>query len=215
VLAAPFLLSTMPALDEFISALRSNQEAFGLSLDNSALERLGAHYDLVREHNHVLHLMGPSSPEEFAVRHVLESLTLLEELSRGAKLADVGPGAGFPSLPCLLVRDDLRGMLIESKEKKAEFLRTAIDALGLIDRVSLVNKQFAESVLANATHVTCRALDRFTDHLPRLVKWADKRRLLLFGGDNLAEALRNNGVSFKAEKMPLSDRRYLFVSAPK
>src|SRR5436190_12664325 len=111
---------------EFIAALTANQGAFGIELPQPALERLADHYDLVQEHNPLLHLVAPCSAEEFAVRHILESLSLLEHLPQKAKFADVGAGAGLPSIPCLLVRDDLRGVLIESKEKKAKFLGQAV-----------------------------------------------------------------------------------------
>ena len=93
-----------------------------MELSASSVERLADYYELVQEHNPLLHLVAPCPPEEFAVRHILESLTLLEYLPTGAKFADVGAGAGLPSIPCLLVRDDLRSVLIESKEKKARFL---------------------------------------------------------------------------------------------
>src|SRR3954454_483659 len=107
--------------EEFIQAIRTHQTAFGVDLSDPAIERLAGYYELVMEHNPLLHLIGPCSPEEFAIRHILESLTLLEYLPRGAKFVDVGAGAGLPSIPCLLVREDLKAVLIESKEKKVGF----------------------------------------------------------------------------------------------
>src|SRR4051812_28175121 len=98
---------------ELISALRDNDQAFGLSLTDVDIERLALFYEIVQEHNPILHLVAPCSAEEFAVRHLLESLTLLEHLPTDAKLADVGAGAGLPSIPCLLVRESLKGRLID------------------------------------------------------------------------------------------------------
>ena len=152
------------------------------------------------------------SPEEFAIRHVLESLTLLEYLPMTTKLADVGAGAGLPSIPCLLVRDGLTAVLIESKEKKTKFLDTAIESLGLTARVRIVNSQFEEADLGNCEYVTCRALDKFTEKLPRLLKWSRNRDLLFFGGNNLAVALQKQGVLFDQKLMPMSEQRFLFFS---
>src|SRR5687768_5763664 len=130
---------------DFVTAIKANQTEFGINLDDASIDRLADFYELVQKHNPILHLVGPCLPEEFALRHILESLTLLEYLPPHAKLADVGTGAGLPAIPCLLVREDLRAVLIESKEKKAAFLATACQALGIHDRVQIVNRQFSET----------------------------------------------------------------------
>src|SRR5258706_9779884 len=111
---------------KFISAINQHQSAFGIGPPAEKIERLADYYDLVMEHNPLLRLVGPSTPEEFAIRHILESLVLLEYLPKDAKFADVGSGAGLPSIPCLLVRDDVKALLIESKQKKAKFLELAV-----------------------------------------------------------------------------------------
>ena len=198
--------------DDLGSALLEHHSAFGLALSDVQVDRLIRYYELIIEHNSFLHLVAPCSPEEFAVRHLLESLTLVKHLPENAVVADVGTGAGLPAIPCLLVRDDLSARLIESKEKKARFLAEAVTVLGLNDRTEIANKQFAETAAGDAAYVTCRALDRFSEHLPRLIKWAGKRTLMLFGGNKLAAVLRQNSVSFRSELMPLSEQRYLLIA---
>ncbi len=195
---------------EFIDALQANQKDFGIDLTEKNLDNLFEYYEFVQEHNSILHLVAPCSPEEFAVRHVLESLALFEFLPEGAKFADVGAGAGLPSIPCLIARSDLRGALIESKEKKTKFLEEALAKYGLETRASVHNKQFEELAKPDAEFVTCRALDKFTTKLPRLLKWAKGSSLLLFGGNNLREALEKSNVEFKQKLMPLSEQRFLF-----
>jgi len=197
---------------DLISAIQDHQDAFGIELRNHAIERLADYYELVREHNPLLHLVAPCPADEFAVRHILESLTLLEHLPEGSRLADVGTGAGLPSIPCLIVRDDLHAVLIESKEKKAKFLENAIKNLGLNDKAEIVNRQFEEADPNDCKFVTCRALDKFTEKLPRLIKWSGKRRSLLFGGPTLGKTLRKCHVPFSAELMPMSRQRFLYVS---
>ena len=150
-------------------------------------------------------------PEEFAVRHILESLTMLEYLPKGSRFADVGTGGGLPSIPCLLVRGDLRAVLIESKEKKARFLELAANALGISARTTVTNKQFQEADPANAETITCRALDKFSEKLPGLLRWRKRRQMLLFGGPSLREALTKNKAVFIEKLMPMSEQRYLFV----
>ena len=199
--------------EAFIEAVKSHQQAFQLELPDQTIQLLGNYYDLVQEHNPILHLVGPSSPEEFATRHILESLTLLEFLPRGARFADVGAGAGLPSIPCLIARDDLKAVLIESKEKKAEFLRHAVQELGLNARAEIVNRQFSETSPDMSEHIVCRALDKFVDKFPQILKWSRRRRLLLFGGPSLEEAIKRQKQKYQRRLLPLSERRYLFVVA--
>jgi 16S rRNA (guanine527-N7)-methyltransferase len=196
---------------ELSKAIEVNQAAFGLDLSSDEIDRLGTYYDIVREHNPRLHLVAPCSGEEFAVRHILESLTLLTHLPQDAKIADVGAGAGLPSIPCLLVRDDVRTRLIDSKEKKARFLAEVVERLGLEARAEVIDKQFIETHAGNATHVTSRALDKFVEWLPRLIRWSRDRTMLFFGGPGLGDALTKNRIPFTSELMPLSERRYLYV----
>jgi 16S rRNA (guanine527-N7)-methyltransferase len=188
-----------------------HQSAFDLALGTDVIERLADYYALVQEHNAILHLVAPTTAEEFAVRHILESLTLLESLTANARFADVGTGAGLPSIPCLIARDDLSAVLIESKEKKTKFLEQAAEKLGFADRVQIVNRQFDEVEASGFSYVTCRALDKFTEKLPRLLKWAKGRTLLFFGGNNMRDALTKQKVEFNERLMPMSEQRYLFI----
>ena len=73
-----------------------------------------------------------------------------------------------------------------------------------------VNRQFAELQRPNVSHVTCRALDRFTQHLPRLVKWSGNKTKLFFGGPTLRDALKLQTLTFEERLMPMSEQRYLF-----
>src|SRR6188768_1676175 len=197
---------------KFVASIESNQANFGIVLSAQHIDALADYFDFVQHHNPILHLVGPCTPEVFAVRHILESLTLLPHLPPNSKFADVGAGAGLPSIPCLIVRDDLQATLIESKEKKATFLHKALEDLGLAGRAEVVNRQFEETSADDAGFVTCRALDKFLDKLPRLLKWSGERRLCFFGGTSLGDEMRKRGLNVEATLMPLSERRFLFVT---
>ena len=196
---------------EFIDAIKSHQTAFGFDLSDERISRLADYYEIIKKHNEILHLVAPMSAEEFAIRHILESLTLLDHLPEKTRFADVGTGAGLPSIPCLLVREDLRAVLIDSKLKKTKFLELAAAELQISNRVRILNHQFDEVARERFSVVTCRALDKFTAKLPSLVKWSQRRSLLLFGGNNLREALKTSKLNFTEKLMPLSYQRFLFM----
>ncbi len=198
--------------EKFIAAIQSNQSDFDLNLAPSHIEKLADYYKLIQKHNPLLHLVAPCSEEEFAVRHILESLTLLKYLPPNAKFADVGAGAGLPSIPCLLGREDLRGILIESKLKKSIFLREVLAKYDLENRAQIIDRQFEEISKPAISYVTCRALDKFTVKLPKLLKWSKDASLLFFGGNSLRDELQKNRVKFVEKLMPLSEKRYLFIA---
>lgn len=192
-------------------ALREQSALFGVELGDAEIAKLADFHVFLSGHNDILHLTAPMEPEEFATRHILESLTLLKHLPQGARFIDVGPGGGLPSIPCLLVREDLTATLVESSAKKSTYLAECIDKLGLGRRAKVIAKQFEETMTPTADFVTSRALDKFTKKIPALLRWSIGRRKLLFGGPSLAEALQKENIAFESELMPLSEQRYLFV----
>jgi 16S rRNA (guanine527-N7)-methyltransferase len=197
--------------EEFIQSIVKHQNAFDLNLSDEKIEALADYYEFVQANNPLLHLVAPSSPEEFAVRHVLESLALLKFLPERAKFADVGAGAGLPSIPCLIVRRDLRGVLIEAKLKKTKFLEEVLAKFELTGRASIINRQFEEIEKPAVSYITCRALDKFTQKLPRLLKWSQGSSLLFFGGNALRDELKKNGINFREKLLPMSEQRFLFT----
>ena len=198
-------------MNEFEQALVSNMESFGVDLSKATVTQLGKYYSLLTRWNDRLHLVAPCAPEEFAVRHVLESLLLLKYLPANAAVADIGSGGGLPIIPCLIARPDLEATLIESSQKKVVFLR---EALNRLDRRAVVVTQPFEDVAApEVSFVTCRALDQFTRKLPALINWAPRgSTLLLFGGETLGKQLRRANVNFQQFLIPRSEKRFLFLT---
>ena len=193
----------MDELQRFEQSLSSRMLSYDLALSAETLSQLGEYYRLLTRWNDRLHLVAPCTPEEFATRHVLESLLLLKHLPEHATVADVGSGAGLPIIPCLIARDDLKVTMIESSQKKAVFLREALNAVGR--KATIVARRFEEIEAPQVSFVTCRALDQFMEKLPELIDWAPGgATMLLFGGETLLP---------KANKflIPGSDRRFLFV----
>lgn len=195
----------------FNLALRSNEAAFELELSEKTLAQLAEYYSLLTRWNDRLHLVAPCTPEEFAVRHVLESLLLLRRLPEGARVADIGSGGGLPIIPCLIARPDLEATLIESSQRKTVFLREALTRLSV--RGVIVARPFEDVPAPPVSFVTCRALDQFMRKLPALINWAPQgSTLLLFGGETLGEQLSTANVNFEQLLIPKSEKRFLFIA---
>ncbi|MGZ5436112.1 MAG: 16S rRNA (guanine(527)-N(7))-methyltransferase RsmG [Pyrinomonadaceae bacterium] len=200
-------------VEQFRRALVLNSAEFGVEFQSEHIERLIAYYELLLKWNPKLHLVAPCSPEEFAVRHILESLTLLTHLPANARVADVGTGAGLPIIPCLLMRDDLNGVLIESSQRKAAFLNEALRAIKPLDRTQLIVARFEDVPCPDVTFITCRALDKFSELLPKLIGWAPlKTTYLLFAGESLLEQIRQLLPVSSIERIAGSEKRFLIAA---
>lgn len=198
---------------EFDKALAERAARFGVGLDGEARTRLGDYFELVAAWNPRLHLVAPCPPAEFAARHVLESLTALPFINEDATLLDVGSGAGLPAIPCLVVRRDVKAVLVEASQKKSVFLREALSRLKLSDRARVVAERFEKVDPPAADCLTCRAIERFTEILPALLKWSARvPTLLLFGGESLRERLELERLTFESVRVPESERRFLFIA---
>jgi 16S rRNA (guanine527-N7)-methyltransferase len=206
-------------LDEFHRSLKLNAKAYSVAITAETLVGLSKYYELLEAWNARLHLVAPTSPREFAIRHVLESLMLIEHLPTGATVADIGSGAGLPIIPCLIARPDLHAVLIEASTKKAVFLREALREVRgqttgseTLPRARVVANRFEDIPAPAVDFITCRALERFEEMVPKLLEWAPaSSTLLLFGGAGLRYRIEAAGYAVTPNRIPNSERRFLFL----
>ena len=131
----------------------------GLSSISSAVLPAGArtaiddHVRLLIAWNDAINLSGIRTPEAIALDHVVDSLTALPLLRRAhiEAFVDLGSGGGYPGIPLAVALPARRAALVESVGKKARFLETAVEALGLADRVTVFPAR-AEAMAADPRH---------------------------------------------------------------
>ena len=99
--------------------------AFGITMPQGAAEKLDRYAQLLVEWNQKMNLTAITEPREIVYKHFVDSLLLLKaiELPQGASLIDVGTGAGFPSMPVKIAREDLKVTLLDSLQKRLTFLQ--------------------------------------------------------------------------------------------
>src|SRR5437660_175261 len=120
-----------------VSALVEGAEQLGIELGDAQLARLDQLGAALREGNRRVNLTRITDPSEIETRHFLDSLSaavpLLDRLRQGEplRLVDVGSGGGMPGLPLKIAFPALRVTLVESVNKKADFLRQTVAQLGL------------------------------------------------------------------------------------
>jgi 16S rRNA (guanine527-N7)-methyltransferase len=127
-------------------------------------------------------LVGPREAQRIWDRHLLNSVLLAGLLPVGARVIDLGSGAGLPGIPLALARPDLEIVLLEPLLRRTRFLDEVVDRLDLGSRVTVHRGRAEESrkVLAPADVVVSRAVAP----MERLVPWS--LGLLHSGGVMLA-----------------------------
>lgn len=88
-------------------------------------------YNILQEGNKVCNLTTIVDREEVYIKHFLDSILAEKYFKKDGKVIEIGSGAGFPSIPLALVREDLQWTMVESIQKKVNFLQNAVQKLNL------------------------------------------------------------------------------------
>lgn len=153
---------------------------------------------MLREQGELRGLVGPREMPRLWTRHIVNSAAVVPFLPGRGSVADVGSGAGFPGIVVALLRPDLEVTLIETMERRVEWLSDVVAELDL-DNVE-VRRARAEDVHERYDVVTARAVA----NLSRLVRLTS--HLLRQGGCLLAL----KGAKAEAE---VDDARYVIRKA--
>ena len=105
----------------------------GIELSDDMAVKLDKLAEYMVEYNKNVNLTRITDPDEIVEKHYIDSILPLTmvDVPRGTKAVDVGAGAGFPSLPMKIYRDDLEFTLVDSSNKRITYLDSACGILGL------------------------------------------------------------------------------------
>ena len=105
---------------------------YNINLTNEQLIQFEKYYNLLIEYNKQFNLTNITDCNEVWLKHFLDSVLPIECFDFNKTILDIGGGAGFPSIAIKIVRPDLKITIIDSVNKKVEFMNFVIKELGLI-----------------------------------------------------------------------------------
>lgn len=152
------------------SELKQSLDGFGITVSDPEADALETFLELLSRWNRVHNLTAITDRYGMVRRHLADSLALNRFL-RGARIADVGSGAGLPGLPLAITQRERSFVLIESRHKRAAFIRHVQGVLGL-ENVEVAQERVEDlrgaapfdTVLARAV-APLPELIRITEHL--------------------------------------------------
>ena len=132
-----------------------------LGLPRDGIPALVRYADLLVEKNKVMNLTAITEPTDIATLHFLDCAALLKLTDfQGKTVADVGTGAGFPGMPLRILEPSIRLTLLDSLNKRIDFLKEVCDDLGFgdVDCVHARAEEFAAEHRESFDIVTSRAV---------------------------------------------------------
>lgn len=116
-----------------ISFVRDKFSLSGIDITDEMSGKFVRLCDFMVEYNQNVNLTSITDFEEVVVKHFVDSVLpfYMLEIPEGSSFIDVGTGAGFPSLPLLIVRPDLKGTLCDSLNKRCVYLELACKEIGV------------------------------------------------------------------------------------
>lgn len=122
---------------ERIEFIISEFQKCNIELSQDKADKLLKLYEFLVEYNQNVNLTAITDFEEVVVKHFIDSVLPFSmiDIKENSSFIDVGTGAGFPSIPLMIVRPDLKGTLLEALNKRCVFLEKACELTGVDAKV--------------------------------------------------------------------------------
>ena len=188
--------------NEFKEKMIINVDKLGITLSEIQLKQFYNYMNLLIEWNKKINLTAITEPNEIILKHFVDSLTISKYISDGTRVVDVGTGAGFPGIPLKIYRQDIEITLLDSLQKRINFLDEVIRELNL-EKIETIHsrvedfgkdKRYREK-FDIATSRAVANLATLSEYLLPLVKVGGK--VISMKGSLIEEELENSKNAIK------------------
>ena len=140
-------------IQEFSDLMIEYGKEIHIVFTEEQLQKFYQYMNLLIEWNRKINLTTIIEPEEIILKHFVDSIIISKYIENDLKVIDVGTGAGFPGIPLKIIRGDLDIVLLDSLNKRINFLNEVIKVLQLKNVYSIharveefaKNKKYRES----------------------------------------------------------------------
>lgn len=184
-------------IEEFSKLISSYGKEISIEFSNIQIEKFYKYMNLLIEWNEKINLTAITEPKEIIIKHFIDSLTVLKDIKGKNTLVDVGTGAGFPGIPLKIMDEEIKITLLDSLNKRINFLNEVINQLDLKNIETIhsrvedagKNKKYRERFdIATARAVA--NLATLSEYMLPLVKVGGKS--ICMKGSEVSEELQNS-----------------------
>ena len=130
-------------IQEFSDLMIDYGKEMNIVFTEEQLQNFYQYMNLLIEWNEKINLTAIVEPKEIILKHFIDSLTIIKYIEPNKTIIDIGTGAGFPGIPIKIVRPDLKVTLLDSLNKRINFLNEVIKSLEL-ENISAVHARIEE-----------------------------------------------------------------------
>ena len=117
--------------EEWMQDLKEKANKMQIELSNQQLEQFYLYMNLLLEWNEKINLTAIIEPKEIILKHFIDSITIAPYLKNAKYILDIGTGAGFPGIPLSILEKEKEFILMDSLNKRINFLQEVIKKLEL------------------------------------------------------------------------------------
>lgn len=173
--------------------LKKELQKIGIQLTDNQEKQLEKYYELLIQTNNYTNLTRITEKEAVYLKHFYDSLTITKviDLTQNLSLIDIGTGAGFPGLVLKIVYPNLKVTLLDSLNKRIDFLNKVIKELNLKD-IKTVHSRIEDYKEEQFDIVTSRAVAKTNMLLELSCKLPKVNGYFIFLKGNIEEELKES-----------------------
>ena len=191
-------------------------EEYNIKINDEQIEKFDLYMKLLLEWNEKINLTAITEKDDIILKHFVDSLTILKYVDESDKIIDIGTGAGFPGIPIKIMNEKANITLLDSLNKRINFLNIVINELKLDNIVAIHGR--AEELARNKAHrekydvAVSRAvanLSTLTEYMLPFVKVGGK--CICMKGANVKEEIdkAKNAIKKLGGQIEIVDNFYL------
>ena len=204
--------------EEFEKIFLEELEKINLKIEKEEVKKFYEYMKMLIEWNKKINLTAINDEKEIIIKHFIDSLTISKYIENAERMVDVGTGAGFPGIPIKIINKDLEVVMVDSLNKRINFLNEVIEKLEL-KNIKAIHAR-AEDLGKDKKYrekfdvVTSRAVANMTVLVEYLLPLTKKEgKCICMKGSEIEDELENakyaikllGGKVDKVEKIEISD----------